>query len=103
MERFITKFKEKYQLVIRHKYFYTALVMVVYILFFSQHDIFERIKELSNGRKLKSERNYYLEKIKEDSLKLNDLKTNNKNLIKFAREQYHMKADNEDIFIIREK
>jgi cell division protein FtsB len=31
---------------------------------------------------------------------LNELRTNRENLEKFAREQYFMKKDNEDIFII---
>ena len=34
---------------------------------------------------------------------MKNLKTNNENLEKFAREQYLMKKDNEDIFIIVEE
>ena len=35
--------------------------------------------------------------------KLNELQSNEKNLEKFAREQYLMKKDNEDIYIITEE
>ena len=103
MERFIIKLKSKLSYIIRRKYLFTFLAMLIYVCFFSQYTIFERVKELSNRKKLTIQKEYYTEKIREDSLKLNDLKTNNKNLVKFAREQYQMKADNEDIFIIREK
>lgn len=44
-----------------------------------------------------------MERIDKDTKRLDQLKTNNKNLEKFAREQYLMKKDDEDIFIIVEE
>jgi cell division protein DivIC len=55
------------------------------------------MKEL---RKLKLDREYYIKKIEEDRRKLNELKTDNDNLEKFAREQYRMKRKDEDLFIV---
>ena len=55
------------------------------------------MRELS---KLKQDREYYKKKIEEDRRKLNELKTDNDNLEKFAREQYRMKKKNEDLFIV---
>ena len=46
---------------------------------------------------------YYYEKIKIDSRKLEELRTDRENLEKFAREQYLMKKDNEDIFIVKDE
>jgi cell division protein FtsB len=43
---------------------------------------------------------FYEEKIREDRAKLEELESNPANLEKFARENYLMKKDNEDIFII---
>ena len=43
---------------------------------------------------------YYIEKISHDSARLNELRTDAENLEKFAREQYLMKKDNEEIFVI---
>ena len=48
-----------------------------------------------------SERNK--ERIDADSRRLEQLKTNNKNLEKFAREQYYMKKADEDIFVVVEE
>ena len=55
------------------------------------------MKEL---QKLKSDREYYLKRIESDRQKLHELKTNNHNLEKFAREQYQMKKADEDLYII---
>ena len=43
---------------------------------------------------------YYTKKIEEDKRKLNELKTDNDNLEKFAREQYRMKKKDEDLYIV---
>lgn len=51
-------------------------------------------------RQLEKDKEYYRERIEEDQRKLKELKTSDENLEKFAREQYFMKRDNEDIYII---
>lgn len=51
-------------------------------------------------RKLKNDREYYINKIEEESRKLRELKTDNNNLEKFAREQYRMKRPDEDLYIV---
>jgi cell division protein FtsB len=55
------------------------------------------MKEL---HKLKIDREYYFKRIEVDRQKLHELKTDNHNLEKFAREQYRMKKADEDLYII---
>jgi len=55
------------------------------------------MKELRN---LKTDREYYLKRIEYDKQKLHELKTDNRNLEKFAREHYRMKKKEEDLYII---
>jgi len=43
---------------------------------------------------------FYNEKIKNDRAQLEELKSNPANLEKFARENFLMKKENEDIFIV---
>ena len=50
--------------------------------------------------KLRADREYYRIKIEEDSRMLQELKTDNDNLEKFAREQYRMKKPDEDLYIV---
>lgn len=88
---------------VRNKYVLTALIFIVWLLLFDQNNLTERRKLSGEYNQLLQEREYYLKKIEEDKRRINELKTDNENLEKFAREQYLMKKDNEDIFVIVEE
>jgi cell division protein DivIC len=85
---------------LRNKYILTAVVFLVWLLLFDQNNLAERRKMNREYTQLMEEREYYLQKIEEDRKRIEELKTDNDNLEKFAREQYLMKKDNEDIFVI---
>ena len=87
----------------RNKYLVTTLVFGTWIIFFDQLNLVDRYQSLHQMRQLEKDKAYYQKKIVEDSQKLKELKTNRENLEKFAREQYLMKKDNEDIFVIVDK
>ncbi len=87
----------------KNKFILTTVVFIVWIVLFDSNNIMDRVKDRRNLKEFSREKTYYMEKIKSDSIKLNELKTNNKNLEKFAREQYLMKKDEEDIFIVIDK
>lgn len=53
-------------------------------------------------KKLESERDYYTNEIKRNQNEIQELRSNPKQLEKFAREHYLMKKDNEEIFVIVE-
>lgn len=94
---------EKIGPTIKNKYFITLLIFVLYILFFDQNNLMDRFESMSKLKQLQKDKAYYIEKIQEDTERMNELKTNNENLEKFAREQYLMKKPNEDVFIIVEE
>lgn len=58
---------------------------------------------MAEYKQLLKDKAFYLEKIEEDRKRLEELQTNNANLEKFAREQYLMKKDDEDIFVIKDE
>jgi cell division protein DivIC len=87
---------------LRNKYLLATLVFILWLCFFDQNNWFERLQNLREMKQLKADKAYYQQKIKEDSERLKELKTNDENLEKFAREQYLMKKDNEDLFVIVE-
>jgi cell division protein DivIC len=87
----------------RNKYFIASGVFVLWVTFFDDDNLIERFRYLSQIRGLEKDKEYFQEKIGEDSEKLKELKTNKKNLEKFAREQYLMHRDNEDVFVIVEE
>jgi len=85
---------------LKNKYTLTLIVFLGWIVLFDQNNLFERVENLNKFHQFEKDKAYYLDKIKQDSTKLKELKTDKKNLEKFAREQYHMKKPNEDVFLI---
>ncbi len=94
------KFIEKIPPFLRNKYLLTIIIFVVWLLLLDSNNLISRYKEMKNLRKLKSDREYYVKRIEEDKRKLHELRTDNRNLEKFAREQYRMKKPDEDLYII---
>jgi cell division protein FtsB len=93
-------FIEKIPPVFRNKYILTIIIFVVWVLLLDSNNLISRYKDLVELRKLKIDKEYYTKRIEEDKQKLHELKTDNHNLEKFAREQYHMKKPDEDLYII---
>ncbi|MCX6327654.1 MAG: septum formation initiator family protein [Bacteroidia bacterium] len=98
MTRF--KFTDKIPAVFRNKYILTIIIFLLWLLLFDSNNLIARYKEMREFHKLKTDREYYIKRIEIDRQKLYDLRTDNHNLEKFAREQYHMKKPDEDLYII---
>lgn len=91
---------EKIPPVFKNKYVITIILFLLWIIFFDANNLISRVREKMELNKLKAEKEYYLEKIESDSSRLMELRTDDENLEKFAREQYRMKNPDEDIYII---
>jgi cell division protein FtsB len=87
---------------VKNKFILTAFVFLLWLIIFDRSNWFDMIGELRSIHSLENEKEYYQKKIESDNKKLKELKTNDENLEKFAREQYLMKKSNEDIFIVEE-
>ena len=94
------KFINKIPPVFRNKYLLTVIIFAVWLLLLDSNNLIARYKEMKELRKLKEDREYYTDRIETDRRKLHELKTDNNNLEKFAREQYRMKKPDEDVYII---
>jgi cell division protein DivIC len=94
------KYSDKIPPFLRNKYFLTITIFVVWILLLDTNNLVERVRQMSELHKLRQEKEYFTKKIEEDKKKLNELKTDDHNLEKFAREQYKMKKKDEDLYII---
>lgn len=88
---------------IKNKYFLTTIGIVVWLMFFDKNDLFSQTELITKLNKLKAERQYYITEIKNNKEEIEELRTNKKSLEKFAREKYHMKKDNEDVYVIIKK
>jgi cell division protein FtsB len=88
---------------LRNKFFLTALIFVVWVSLFDENNLLERRRQIKELKQLKKDKLFFQEEIAKDAARLKELQTNNDNLEKFAREQYLMHRDNEDVFIVVEE
>lgn len=85
---------------VANKYFITAVAFLAWSLFFDQNDIMslqERQEELNTVKGNIAYLNAEIEKMK---IEKDALLTDPKVIEAYAREYYHMKHDNEDVYII---
>lgn len=87
----------------RNKYLVSISLFMIWVIFFDHNNLIDRAGLVGDVNQLESDRDYYIERIQLDSARLIELKSSPENLEKFAREQYLMKKENEDIFIIVNK
>ena len=87
---------------IRNKYALAFLVFLIWLLFFDEHNLFQQYRNSRKLNQLEKQEDYYRQKIEADIRKLEELQTSEENLEKFAREQFLMKRENEDVFVIEE-
>jgi len=88
---------------LKNKYLITVVVLTVWVVFFDKNDLRTQLELRKEVKKLEEERNYFAKEINSITSSLKELYTNPKTLEKFAREEYLMKRDNEDIFVIVEE
>jgi len=86
--------------VLTNKYLVTGVAFIAWTVYFDQNDwmtLQQRQKEL-NG--VKDNITYLNTEIARMSSERHDLLTNKSKLEKYARENYRMKHDNEDVYVI---
>lgn len=86
-----------------NKYVFTTVLFFVWLAFFDGDSLVEKMQLSRKIATLKQEKRYYGKKIEEDRRKKEELLSSRENLEKFAREQYLMKREDEDIFVIVDK
>ena len=85
---------------LNNKYFITFFVFLVWMLFFDNNNFIAQFRLNRTLNDLEMERDYYLTEIEKDQQATFELITDTLTLEKFGREQYLMKRDNEDIYLI---
>jgi cell division protein FtsB len=88
---------------LKNKYSITFLVFLIWLAFVDQNDMITQYSYHRDLRKLKSERDYFKEATEKTRQELEDLTKNPATLEKFARENYFMKKNNEEVFVFTTK
>ena len=92
-----------YSKILKNKYLIALVIFLLIVLFIDDNNFIERFSLINEKSELKTQVEFYEHKIKESNRKLEELKTDSSSLEKFAREEYFMKKENEDIYIITDE
>ena len=85
-----------------NKYTVTLAIFAIIIVFVDDNSLIDRYKAYREKRELQKEKAQYEENIKKDKEFLEAIQSDPMALEKFAREEYKMKSDDEDVYIIKE-
>ena len=85
---------------LKNKYLISSVAFLIWMLFFEKNDLFLQLDRLNRSKELTKNEQYQSIQITETHKELGFLKTSAQTIEKYARENYMMKKDNEDLFII---
>ena len=85
---------------LRNKYFIAASAFVTWMLFFDEKDVFTQRDRRGELDEMKQSKEYFIREIAREQKALEELKSDPAAIEKYARENYLMKRDNEDLFLI---
>jgi len=83
-----------------NKYWVVIIVFLIITFTVGDSNIYKRLKYDEKILELEKEIKYYQKEIESNRKKLDDLNTNRERLERFAREEYYMKKQDEDVFIV---
>jgi cell division protein DivIC len=85
---------------VKNKYLFTVVFFIVWVMFFDTYNLIDRSRNLKELRQLRDDKLFFSQELDLYKEQLNELFSTREQLEKFAREQYLMKRENEDVFVI---
>jgi len=86
--------------IVGNKFFWTALIFVVYLIFFHDYRLIDQWEDSNKLSQLKERKSWLETQVNNIDSEINSIKSDDKALEKYARERFLMKRQNEDIYII---
>jgi hypothetical protein len=87
----------------KNKYLIVTIAFLVWMIFFDHNNLILHFQYRSDLNDLNKSKKYYQGQIDKTKKEVELMKSNPKWMEKVAREQYLMKRDNEDVYLIKEK
>lgn len=88
---------------LKNKYFLSLSAFIVWMVFFDPKDVFTQIDHGRELKNLETSKAWYQSQNAMLQTQSEQLRSNSTAIERYARENYLMKRENEDIFIIPEK
>lgn len=85
-----------------NKYWLVTILFLAITFFIGDSSLYHRYKYDDKIRSLESEISRYKKQIEQDKKRIQELQTDKVGLEQFAREEYLMKKEDEDLFIVEE-
>ena len=86
---------------LKNPFVFMGLIFILWMVFFDSNSFINHIRLSEKIEQLKKDQSHYKEQINSDSINLEKL-SNKEGLEKYAREKYHMKKENEEIFLMED-
>ncbi len=86
---------------ITNKYLIAVALFTAMMFFFDDNNLFVQLDRKHQLNELLANKKYYEDKIKTTGQQLSELQSTPASIEKFARENYLMKRDNEDVFVVQ--
>ena len=93
----------RFRRLLLNKYVVTLVGFFIFLIFFDNHNLISRWETSRKINSMEKEIKFYQSEIDKNKAKMNEMQTSDETLEKYAREQYHLKKDSEDVFIIKEE
>jgi hypothetical protein len=88
---------------LKNKYLIATVAFLVWMVFFDHNNLLLHLQYRNELNDLSKSKKYYQEQIDKTKKEVELMQSNPKWMEKVAREQYLMKRDNEDVYLIKEK
>ena len=85
---------------LKDKYVLSIMVFIVWMTFFDRNDFISQYTYKQELNKLIVDKQYFIDQVEANKQSIYELMSDPANLEKFAREKYHMKKDDDDVFLI---
>jgi cell division protein FtsB len=86
---------------LRNKYLLSLTGFAVWMIFFDKNDVFTQMQRRSELAEIEDSKSYFSQKIEESKKFSKEIQSDAAAIEKFARERYHMKRENEDLFLVQ--
>ena len=97
----IKKILKNFLIKLKNPFIFIGLLFLLWMLFFDSNSYLNHRKLSKSIKQLEKDQLHYRNEIQKDSIAIEEL-SSPKGLEKYAREKYHMKKENEEIFLIVE-
>ena len=97
------KFWQRIPKWVYNRYVIVGAIFLAWMFFLDDNSFLFHKKLDRELEELQDVEQYYMDEIAKDKVLLHDLDSSDEALERIAREEYHMKKDNEDVYIIKEE